>query len=233
MARCLHYYPPDTLDKLNTMKNTIAHQRFSDQETHHASSGRGGSVGSGRFLFFFVILLIALAGPVACTTVSPYAPSAGPTWQDIRADLTTPERIGQYLNSSPVTYRGEKPGALNHTQTPEETISTLHGDCEDYAVLITDALKYHGYEADIISVEAKTSGGLMIHAVAVYRDSDTGQWHYIHGYRFRGLSIGVSKGFDSQGDMARFIAEKMNGKLYQYFVMSPDSFKKVYDAMLN
>jgi hypothetical protein len=185
---------------------------------------------------FFIALLVLLAGPIACATVSSNTaahPYTNASWDSIRADLTTPEKIDEYLHSSSIAYKTEKPNTLNHTQPPEETLSIKTGDCEDYAFLITDALTYHGYEAKIISVEARTSGGLLIHAVAIYHNPDTHQWHYIHGYRFKGLSIGVSEGFDNQEDVARYIAEKMNGKLYQYFVMPPETFRKVYDAMLN
>jgi hypothetical protein len=214
----------------------------------HSGPARSVRRRGGRPAFFLFFLLILSAGLIGCTSVSPYAPSAGPdspsvspiapsagptAWEDIRTGLTTPEIIGEYFDSSPITYKGEKPNTFNHTQQPEETIRLRTGDCEDFAALITDALLYHGYEAEIISVEAKTSSGLIIHAVAVYRDADTGQWHYIHAYRYRGFSIGVSKGFDSQADMASTIAKKMNGRLYQYFAMSPTSFAKVYDAMLN
>jgi hypothetical protein len=183
-----------------------------------------------------IALSILLMGTIACTTVTPAGmadPYTGASWSSIRAGLATPEAIEQYLRSCSITYKGEKPNTLNHTQPPEETIGIKTGDCEDYASLITDALIYHGYEAKIISVEAKTSGGLLIHAVAIYRDPSTHQWHYIHGYRFKALSVGVSKGFDSEIDVARYIAEKMNGKLYQYFVMSPEAFVRIYDAMKN
>ncbi len=214
----------------------------------HGGPARSVVRRGGRPALFFVLVLILTpgsiahaevlpstpsAGPIAGTNPSPISLSANPAWNDIRAGLTTPELIEQYLGSCRISYRGERPGTMNHTQSPEETIKGMSGDCEDYAALIVDALIYHGYEAGIISVEARTSGGLLIHAVAVYRDAATGRWHYIHGYRFKGLTVGVSKGFDTQTDMARYIAEKMNGKLYQYFVMSPDSFRKVYDAMLN
>jgi hypothetical protein len=214
----------------------------------HGGPSRSVARRGGRPALFFVLLLILAVGSIAHADDSPYAPSAGPiagtnaspislsespTWIDIRAGLTTPELIEQYLDSCRITYKEERASTLNHTQSPEETIKGMSGDCEDYAALIADALIYHGYEAGLISVEAKTSGGLLIHAVAVYRDATTGRWHYIHGYRFKGLTIGVSKGFDTQVDLASYIAEKMNGKLYQYFVMSPDAFKRVYDAMLN
>lgn len=185
---------------------------------------------------FPIALLILLAGPIACATVSSNTMSdsnTGASWSSIRAELTTPERIDEYLRSCSITYKGEKPNTLNHTQPPEETIRIMTADCEDYAFLITDALIYHGYETKIISVEAKTSGGLLIHAVAVYRDPGTHRWRFIHGYRFKGLSIGVSEGFDNQGDLARYVAEKMNGKLYQYFVMPPEAFVRTYDAMMN
>jgi hypothetical protein len=189
-----------------------------------------------RLLVVSIALSILVAGPAGCATARPNAKTgytAGESWESIRARLATPELIDEYLNSCPIVYEGEKPRTLNHTQSPEETIRTLRGDCEDYAFLITDALRFHGYEAGIISVEAKIPGGLLIHAVAIYRDPDTGRWHYIHGYRFKGLSIGVSEGFDSQVELARDIAGHMKGRLYQYFVMSPDGFRKVYDTMLN
>jgi hypothetical protein len=187
-------------------------------------------------LIFSIILCILLAGPISCTTVSSNSVAntyTGTSWNTIRAGLTTPERIDEYLNACSITYKAEKPNTLNHPQAPEETIRLKAGDCEDYAYLITDALMYHGYEAKIMSVEATTAGGLLIHAVAVYRDPGTDRWYYIHGYRFRGLSIGISKGFDTQTDLARYVAEKMNGRLYQYFVMSPDAFGRIYDAMIN
>ncbi len=181
-------------------------------------------------------LFIFLAGTLAFMTVPAHAVSGlteTVSWEDIRAGLTTPGQISEFFRSSPIRYKAEKAHTMNHTQPPEETIRTKTGDCEDYAMLITDALIYHGYEAAIISVEAQTPSGLMIHAVAIYSDSDTGRWHYIHGYDFKGLSIEVSKGFDSRRDVALYIAERMNGRLYQYFVMTPDSFVMTYDAMMN
>lgn len=198
-------------------------------------------------LFFALLLILAVAsaayagdqpyvpaaGPIPGTNTSPISLAAGSAWTDIRAGLTTPEAIEEYLGSCRIKYKAERPYTMNHTQSPEETITAMSGDCEDYAALIVDALVAHGYEAGIISVEARTSGGLLIHAVAIYRDAATGQWYYIHGYRFKGLTIGVSEGFGTQSDLARSISKKMGGKLYQYFVMSPDSFKRVYDAMLN
>ncbi len=184
-----------------------------------------------------IALLATLGGPAACTTISSMTmgnPYEGKSWVQIRADLTTPDQIEQYLRVCSITYKGEKPGALNHTQAPEETLRLRTGDCEDYAFLIIDALLNKGYEAKIISVEAdRTRKDLLIHAVAIYRDPNTKQWHYIHGYRFNGLSIGVSEGFDTEADVARTIAKKMGGRLYQYFVMSPDAFKKTYDVMRN
>lgn len=193
------------------------------------------SQNAARLLTVCLAFSILVTVPAGCAT-SLYSKSgyaAGESWESIRAGLTTPELIDDYLNSCRITYKGERPRTLNHTQSPEETLRTLGGDCEDYAFLITDALRFHGYEAGIISVEARTSGGLLIHAVAIYHDPETGKWHFIHGYRFKGLSIGVSEPFDSQAELARDIAGHMNGKLYQYFVMSPETFRKVYDAMLN
>ena len=184
-----------------------------------------------------VALLLFLGGPVACTTFSSLNagdPYKGRSWDQIRAELINPDQIVQYLRVCSITYKGEKPGTLNHTQTPEETLRLKTGDCEDYAFLITDALINEGYDAKIISVEAdRARKDLLIHAVAIYRDPSTNQWHYIHGYRFNGLSIGVSEGFDTETDVARTIAKKMGGKLYQYFVMSPDAFRSTYDVMRN
>ncbi len=231
----------DTYFKANTTNGTIKPWKSSAElppavHVSRTTPTRTLVKRSVTLSIFSIALSILLTGPIACATVSPNAtadPYTGASWSSVRAELTTPEAIEQYLRSCPITYKGEKPNALNHTQTPEETIGIKTGDCEDYASLITDALIYHGYEAKIISVEAKTSGGLLIHAVAIYRDPSTNQWHYIHGYRFKGLSIGISKGFDSEIDVARCIAEKMSGKLYQYFVMSPDAFRRTYDAMVN
>jgi hypothetical protein len=179
---------------------------------------------------------MALGGPLGCASMQALTagnPYRDMSWDQIRSELSTPDRIVQYLRVCSITYKGETPGTLNHTQTPEETLNLRTGDCEDFAFLITDALIHDGYDARIISVEADRRTGLLIHAVAIYRDPNTRQWRYIHGYRFKGLTIGVSKGFNTEADVAESIAAKMGGKLYQYFVMSPDQFKKTYDVMRN
>jgi hypothetical protein len=181
-----------------------------------------------------ISLLLTLGGPLGCASMQALTagdPYRDMSWDQIRPELSTPDRIVQYLRVCSITYKSETPGTLNHT--PEETLNLRTGDCEDFAFLITDALIHDGYEARIISVEADRRTGLLIHAVAIYRDPNTRQWRYIHGYRFKGLTIGVSKGFNTEADVAENIASKMGGKLYQYFVMSPDQFKKTYDVMRN
>ncbi len=191
---------------------------------------------TSTFPALIMALLFVVGGAASCATVSSTAagdPYQGKSWDQIRTGLTTPERIVQFLQTCRINYKEETPGTLNHTQGPEETMRLRTGDCEDYAYLITDALTHDGYEARIISVEARRHRGIIIHAVAIYQDPNTNQWHYVHAYRFDGLSIGVSDGFNSKMDLARAIAEKMGGKLHQYFVMSPGEFKATYDVMRN
>ena len=192
----------------------------------------------GRVTRAIILAASALwtAGLVSCATISSMGvsdPYAGRSWAQIREGLCRPEQVEDYLRCSTVRYRAEKAGVFNHTQTPDETLRLRAGDCEDFACLIVDALGFHGYEARILSVEAETRGGLLIHAVGVYRDGETGRWHYIHAYDFKGLSVGVSEGFGSERDMAAYIAGKMGGKLYQYFVMTPERFTATYDRMTN
>jgi hypothetical protein len=205
-----------------------------NQKRNVAPSRTGGNVSIKASVVLILFILTTFL--FSCTAVTPANTgniSLGKSWSDICPALTTPELIIDYLRTAHFKYRAERPGAYNHTQTPDETVRLKSGDCEDFAALIADALISHGYDAKIISVEAKRPTGLLIHAVAIYRDPATNKWHYIHGYTFKGLGIAVSEGFSTQQEVARTIAEKMGGTLFQYFVMSPDAFRKTYDALVN
>jgi hypothetical protein len=192
----------------------------------------------GRLLPPIALFVLILWGPLFLlgTTAFPADvnnPYAGMSWEEIREDLTCPEQVVDYLRRCHIDYQAEKTGVFNHTQTPEETLSLKSGDCEDFAYLIVDALRYHGYEARILSVEVETNRGLLTHAVGIYRDKELGRWYYINAYNIKELVFGIGGGFGSAPDLAVDVARKMRGELYQYFIMSPETFTWVYDAMIN
>ena len=154
---------------------------------------------------------------------------AGMSWDQIKEQLDTPEKVLDYIIT--IRYQSEPRGIANHTQTPEETLRLGTGDCEDFGFLAKDALEHHGYKAKVLAVEATLpSGNHKGHALCIYKDIETNKWHYIQGYNVAGLTTGISEEFRSLDSMARDIARKMNGTLYWKDTYdSISAYKRDYD----
>lgn len=79
--------------------------------------------------------------------------------------VKTPEEIARWI-SSEFTYSVEFP---DKWQSPEETIRLKRGDCEDFAILASEALKRQGIDNDIVIV--KFEGLDTSHAICIWKDS--------------------------------------------------------------
>jgi hypothetical protein len=200
--------------------------------------------GLGRFSACALVLGLATLFAVCITPAGGAAPLktetapvsgtggySGPFWSRLGPTLDTPEKVSDYINYA-LRYKEEPPGVCNHTQSPEETVELGTGDCEDFAFVIVDALRNHGYETDFLTVEALASDGtLTIHALGVYRNKETGQWHYIQKGDFLGLARGVSDpGYDTLDAMATDVARRLKGVLYKKFVIDTgEKYIGMYD----
>lgn len=183
----------------------------------------------------FIVCTTATAGSLALKTetipIGHVEEYPGRLWSNIGPTLDTPEIISKYLNRK-LRYKQEPEGVCNYTQSPEETLELKTGDCEDFAYIVVDALRNHGYETRFLTVEALTRAGtLNIHALGIYRDKETGKWHYIQKDRFLGLEKGVSgRGYDDTDEMAADIAARMNGVLHRRFILeTPQEYIELYD----
>ncbi len=94
-----------------------------------------------------------------------------------------PDEAGEYTN-----YLGQKKQVYNdYMYNPVDTYLRGGGDCEDYAALAVDWLRFHGHEAKIIACYHKNKKGG--HALCVVKEN--GNWSYIDngGYRSKYQTI--------------------------------------------
>lgn len=138
-------------------------------------------------------------------------------WDEVRMRLSTPA-IAAYYTRNALKYIPERKDGKNYVQTPYETLLTAGGDCEDFAVLIVEALEYAGYAARLFTVDIVTKDGKIIgaHTVAVYWEE--GKFYFIQGFDGKYLTGEVKGPFNLPLDMAYFIAESVDGVPLRYYV---------------
>ena len=85
--------------------------------------------------------------------------------------INTPEALTKWL-SAEFRYRLE---IIDEWQTPEETISSREGDCEDFAVLVSSMLTGMEIESNIAIIEF--SGLDSSHAICIWKD-EYGQYNF-------------------------------------------------------
>lgn len=88
------------------------------------------------------------------------------------SSVKTPEALAEWL-ASEFKYRLEFP---DKWQSPDETILSKQGDCEDFAVLTSACLNRMGIANNILIVKFKNLG--TSHAVCAWKD-DAGSYNFI------------------------------------------------------
>ena len=148
-------------------------------------------------------------------------------WDEVKPYLNTPEKVEDYLlKYVKIRYKGERKGTHDHTQLPQETLNLRTGDCEDYAYIVVDALRFHGYNTAMFTVEYKLKNGHKNwHVVGAFIDKKTGRWHYIQGYKGHNLNGKISKPHDTLEAMGRSMAKKLNSKYIRYYSETPEELK--------
>jgi len=131
-------------------------------------------------------------------------------WGEVRMRLSTPA-IAAYYTRNALKYIPERKDGKNYVQTPYETLLTGGGDCEDFAILIVEALEYAGYVARLFTVDIATKKGEIIgaHTVAAYWEE--GKYYFVQGFDGKYLTGEVKGPFDIPVDMAQFISESIGG----------------------
>ncbi|MBN1572191.1 MAG: hypothetical protein JW984_03225 [Deltaproteobacteria bacterium] len=148
-------------------------------------------------------------------------------WGEVRMRLSTPA-IAAYYTRNGLKYIPERKDGKNYVQTPYETLLTAGGDCEDFAVLIVEALEYAGYVARLFTVDIVAKEGEIIgaHTVAAYWEE--GKYYFIQGFDGKYLT-GEAKGpFDLPVDMAYYIAESIDGVPLRYYVDTISQYIEAY-----
>lgn len=151
-------------------------------------------------------------------------------WKEIRPRLSAPE-YSAYFTRNALKYIPERADGRNYLQSPFETLLSGGGDCEDFAVLVVEALGFGGYYArlftvDIADYEKKTFNS---HTVACYREG--GSWYFIQGFDAKYLSGGITGPFDQSYDMAEYIAGSIGGIPRYYYIDTILEFLEAYDHL--
>ena len=148
-------------------------------------------------------------------------------WGKVRMRLSTPE-IAAYYTRNGLKYIEERKDGKNYVQTPYETLLTGGGDCEDFAILIVEALEYAGYVARLFTVDIVTKEGEIIgaHTVAAYWEE--GKYYFIQGFDGKYLTGEVKGPFDLPVDMAYFISGSIGGVPLRYYVDTIGQYIEAY-----
>ena len=153
-------------------------------------------------------------------------------WIEVRLLLDTPEKVRDYLlYYTNILYRDDL--GRNHLQTPQETLYIGTGDCEDYAYFVVDALGSHGYRTGILTMQCQSeSGALFGHAAGIYKDKETGKWHYISAYDMDRIRRGISEPYGSIKKMAKDMAMEMdhNSELIKFHFVTIDEYIRFYEG---
>ena len=91
-----------------------------------------------------------------------------------------------------------------YLQYPQETMDEGPVYCRDAALAGCHVLSEAGYEAMILTTEFLLDDKPVLHSVTVYKDPETGLWHYINHPI-------VSHGYDDFSDMERALVREYNG----------------------
>ena len=152
-------------------------------------------------------------------------------WEEVRPRLTSPILAG-YFTGTALKYIPERADGKNYLQSPYETLLMGGGDCEDFAVLIVEALEFGGYYARLFTVDIWTKDGKInkgTHTVATYREG--GMWYFIQGFDGKYLKGEITGPFDTPLAMAEHIAERIDGAPLYYYVDTIIEFIRAYEPL--
>jgi hypothetical protein len=148
-------------------------------------------------------------------------------WNEVRMRLSTPA-IAAYYTRNALKYIPERKDGKNYVQTPYETLLTGGGDCEDFAVLIVEALEYSGYTSRLFTVDIVTKEGEIIgaHTVALYWEE--GKYYFIQGFDGKYLTGEVKGPYIVPVDMAYYIAGSVGGVPLRYYIDTIPQYIEAY-----
>jgi len=151
-------------------------------------------------------------------------------WDEIRPRIAAPE-LAAYFTAHALRYIPERADGKNYLQSANETLLVGGGDCEDFALLIVEALESGGYFARLFTVDIYNKEGerLYAHTVAGYRDNY--QWYFIQGFDGECLGGGITGPFDHAYGMAEFIAGSIGGVPLYYYIDTVFEFLEAYQPL--
>jgi hypothetical protein len=108
-------------------------------------------------IFFAILVIIAATAPNA---------SASQGLEEAMSGIRSPEDIARFF-SQEFTYAMTLP---DRAHSPEETMESMSGDCEDFAILASAMLERMGIENQVLII--RFSGMKIAHAVCVWKDKN-------------------------------------------------------------
>ena len=114
-------------------------------------------------IFFLLLVLITAVAPFAC---------ASQGMEDAMQGIRSPEDIARFF-SQEFTYMMTLP---DRAHSPEETIESMSGDCEDFAILASAMLTRMGVENQVLVI--RFSGMKIAHAICIWKDR-SGYYNFI------------------------------------------------------
>ena len=114
-------------------------------------------------IFFVLLVFIAAVAPLAC---------ASQGMEEAMQGIRSPEDVARFF-SQEFTYAMTLP---DRAHTPEETIESMSGDCEDFAILASAMLTRMGIENQVLII--RFSGMKIAHAICIWKDRN-GYYNFI------------------------------------------------------
>lgn len=109
-------------------------------------------------------------------------------WVVVRSLLTTPQKIIQYYINNNFVHQNDR--FPDNYQQPEVFIVTLLGDCDDFAKMTFEILKFHGFTCWFVGMWKSVYEG---HAIVIYLDKSNGLYYYISNKKI----VGAFTSFDT------------------------------------
>jgi len=151
-------------------------------------------------------------------------------WHEVRPRIAAPE-LAVYFTAHALRYIPERADGKNYLQSASETLLVGGGDCEDFALLIVEALESGGFFARLFTVDIYNEEGerLYAHTVAGYRRDH--QWYFIQGFDGECLAGDVTGPFDHAYGMAEYIAGSIGGVPLYYYIDTVFEFLEAYQPL--
>ena len=151
-------------------------------------------------------------------------------WDEVRPRIAAPE-LAAYFTAHALHYIPERADGKNYLQSASETLLVSGGDCEDFALLVVEALESGGYFARLFTVDIYNEEGerLYAHTVAGYRRDY--QWYFIQGFDGEYLAGSVTGPFEHAYEMAEYISGSIGGVPLYYYIDTVFEFLEAYQPL--